>query len=147
MEIKPVIKVDEKICGFHIIKKGNHEVPFQVRIIFFYWKTKNFKCKIWKRKNLLKFIFMLRRFFKYDTEESLYLCQMNIHVHCWHKSDNGFRSSVLSMAVSFFLLDKLCLYSQCFLWFFIASVDASYIILWNLQCSSLCYHPHSYFTF
>lgn len=31
-----MIKVDEKICGFHIIKKGNHEVPFQVRTIFFY---------------------------------------------------------------------------------------------------------------
>ncbi|KAJ6641242.1 Calsyntenin-1 [Pseudolycoriella hygida] len=33
VEIKPVIKVDEKICGFHIIKKGNHEVPFQIELV------------------------------------------------------------------------------------------------------------------
>lgn len=35
VEITPLIKVDgSKVSGFTIIKKGNHEVPFQASIVF-----------------------------------------------------------------------------------------------------------------
>lgn len=34
VEIRPLIKVDSsKVCDFHIIKKGNHEVPFEIELV------------------------------------------------------------------------------------------------------------------
>lgn len=34
MEIRPLIKVDStKVCDFHIIKKGNHDVPFEIELV------------------------------------------------------------------------------------------------------------------
>lgn len=34
VEIRPLIKVDStKVCDFHLIKKGNHDLPFKIELV------------------------------------------------------------------------------------------------------------------